>query len=220
MSRKHFFSSCLSLFLVCLSTFTVASGSSVTVVPRASATNPGVTFKTQFGYINVTLTETFNSFTVYANGTIYFDVTGRTAPQQGKYVFQTLSYGNGTMQLRFAGPQPVTVTQTASSSVYSDGSRWQQLTYTNNQASILVLIYGGPTLAKSSFTLAAIVLFGFLTLFFPLTFMKWLIEGQLGQGEPIVNMLKNKKRFVILLIAVTIVGIVGVITVLLEPILG
>jgi hypothetical protein len=124
------------------------------------------------------------------------------------------------MQLRFAGPQPYSVTQTASSSVYSNNAQWQQLTYTNNQASILILVYTGPALARSSFTLAAIVLFGFLSLFFPLTFMKWLIEGQMGQGEPIVNMLKNKKRFVILLVAVTIVGIIGVITILLEPILG
>jgi hypothetical protein len=199
---------------------TVAYGSSVTVVPRTSATDPGVQFKTQYGYLNATLAESFNSFTVYANGTVYFDLGGRTAPQQGKYVFQTLSYGNGTMQLRFAGPQPYSVTQTASSSVYSNNAQWQQLTYTNNQASILILIYNGPAIARSSFTLAAIILFSFLSLFFPLTFMKWLIEGQMGQGEPIVNMLRNKKRFVILLIAVTIVGIIGVITILLEPLLG
>jgi hypothetical protein len=124
------------------------------------------------------------------------------------------------MQVRFKGPQPYSVTQTASTSAYSDGSQWQQLTYTNNQASILILIYTGPALARSSFTLAAVILFGFLSLFFPITFMKWLIEGQMGQGEPIVEMLRNKKRFVILLIAVTIVGVIGVITVLLEPLLG
>jgi len=200
---------------------TVAYGA-VTVAPRSSPTNPGVQFKNQYGYVNATLTEKFNSFTVYANGTIYFDVTGTIAPQQGTYGFQMFGYGNGTLQLRFKGPQPIIVTQnvTASTTSYSNSFQWQQVSYTGlGKEGPLVLVYSGPTTARTSFTLAAIILFMFLSLMFPITFMKWLVDAS-GSGTPFTALLQDKKRFMILLIAVSIIGIVGVITVLLEPLLG
>ena len=100
-----------------------------------------MTIKTQYGYLNVTLTETFNSFTVYANGTIFFDVAFPTATQQGTYIFQTKSYGNGTMQLRFYGPVPQSVTASAATNSYASSASWQQITYTATQSSQLVIVY-------------------------------------------------------------------------------
>src|SRR3989442_1412161 len=105
-------------FFLVIVLVTTANGATVTIAPRNSPTNPGVTIKTQYGYLNVTLTETFNSFTVYANGTIFFDVAFPTATQQGTYIFQTKSYGNGTMQLRFYGPVPQSVTASAATNSY------------------------------------------------------------------------------------------------------
>ena len=113
----------------------------MTVIPRTSATNPGVQLKTQYGYLNVTVPETFNSFTVYANGTIFFDVKFPTATQQGTYIFQTKTYGNGTMLLRFLGPVPVSVTGTPATSQYANSNSWQQITYTASQTSQLIVFY-------------------------------------------------------------------------------
>lgn len=101
-----------------------------------------MTIKTQYGYVNVTLRPTvFNGFTVYANGTVFFDVSFPTATQQGTYTFQTKSYGNGTMRLRFFGPIPQSVTHAAATSSYDSSASWQQITYTANQNSQLILIY-------------------------------------------------------------------------------
>lgn len=81
--------------------------SSVTVAPRnpgpiaSGNKNPGVTFKTQYGYLNATNTQYYASFTVYANGTIFFDVRGfeLSEPDHSLY-FMELAYGNGTMAVR------------------------------------------------------------------------------------------------------------------------
>ena len=212
---------CSILFFSLLSSSIIAYGASVTVAQRASVTNPGIKFANKFGYVNATLTETFNSIPiVQTNGTIFFDVSGTTAPLQGTYSFQMFGYGNGTLQLRFFGPKPITVIQNATSSSYSDSSQWQQITYSGlGKEGQLVLIYSGPTVAQNSFTLAGIILFTFLSLFFPVTFLKWLADAS-RSNVPFTALLEDKKRFVILLIAVSIVGIVGVITILLEPLLG
>jgi hypothetical protein len=129
------------LAILFLSWTATAYGASVTIIPRPSPSDPGVQLKTQYGYLNATVPEAFNSFTVYPNGTIFFDVTFPTATQQGTYIFQTKSYGNGTMQLRFLGPIPVRVTGTPATSTYSPTANWQQITYTASQTSQLTVFY-------------------------------------------------------------------------------
>lgn len=57
------------------------------------------------------------------------------------------SYGNGTLQLRFKGAIPLEVRQTAATSSYVTGDSWQQLTYTANQTSPLVLVFANPRLS-------------------------------------------------------------------------
>jgi hypothetical protein len=59
---------------------------------------------------------------------------------QGTYLFQAKSYGNGTMQLRFYGPIPQSVTTTGAS-VYSNTANWQQIQYSASQTSQLIIVY-------------------------------------------------------------------------------
>lgn len=56
------------------------------------------------------------------------------------------------MVLRFLGPLPIRVSQSATASSYTG---WQQLTYTLNQSSQLILVYG-PTISFGIVTFSSL----------------------------------------------------------------
>lgn len=99
-----------------------------------------------YGRLTALVDNTVASFTTYANGTEYFDIQG-TEHFQGMYQFTVQSYGNGTMQLRFKGIEPLEVRQTAATSAYQAANSWQQLTYTASQTSPLVIVFANPRLS-------------------------------------------------------------------------
>ncbi len=87
----------------------------------------------------------YGSFTLYANGTMFFDYRSWEGPV-GIFSFTAESYGNGTLQLRFKGIQPTQVTQSAATSTYSVPNTWQEITYTASQTSPLIIVFGvGPS---------------------------------------------------------------------------
>lgn len=94
-------------------------------VPRTSLTNPGITVKNSVGSVNITNTQFYDSSAVYTNGTIFFQVSNSLSLQLSQpintYNFKVTSYGNGTLTLRFAGPQPPKVTTSGHLSSYSLG---------------------------------------------------------------------------------------------------
>jgi hypothetical protein len=97
------------------------SGATVTLAPRASAPY-GITIANKFGYLNVTNTQALNSFTDYANGTVFFDVRGLER-NQITYSYLARAFGNGTFDLRFqtSGLQP-RVTSSAGSTPFLSSS--------------------------------------------------------------------------------------------------
>ena len=99
-----------------------------------------------YGRLTALVDNSMASFTTYANGTIYFDIQGNEL-FQGVYQFTVQSYGNGTLQLRFKGMEAFEVRATPATSAYESGDAWQQLTYTANQTSPLVLVFSNPRLS-------------------------------------------------------------------------
>jgi hypothetical protein len=115
-------------------------GATVTLHPRTSTGNPGITLKTRFGNMNVTNIQTLDSFTVYSNGTIFFDLRGNEGLNRYDYI--VTSYGNGTLPIVFAliiPPLQVVKSNTLSES-YRTGI--EKITYNTNQQSPLSLIFG------------------------------------------------------------------------------
>src|SRR5437899_8981278 len=101
------------LFLVILASSLVflplsAMAANVTVIPRTSATNPGMTYKNAYGTVNVTNTQIEDTgANVYTNGTIFIQVSNSLSSQVGQtYTYRVTSYGNGTLTMRFKGPVP------------------------------------------------------------------------------------------------------------------
>lgn len=109
----------------------IVSGATVT-------TTHNVVLNTKYGRLTLSNDQTTNWYEVLANATIFFDVTAKTGTQQGAYVFTAQSYGNGTFQLRFLGPVPQSVTQSAASLSYVG---WEQIQYTTSQTSTLIVVY-------------------------------------------------------------------------------
>src|SRR5438034_11541844 len=101
---------------------------------------PNVLIKTQYGSLTVRDPQSFSRFIVYANGTIAFYVTPSPV-----YTYTAVGYGNGSMLVKFFGPQPKQVTTTAPT-VYSFGR--QLFTYSASATSILVVVYSGSVEAK------------------------------------------------------------------------
>src|SRR6266571_8564481 len=95
---------------------------------------PTVILKNQYGSLTVSNMQQYGSFTLYANGTMFFDYRSSEGPV-GIFSFTAQSYGNGTLQLRFKGIQPTQVTQSAATSAYSVSNAWQEITYTTSQSS-------------------------------------------------------------------------------------
>src|SRR2546425_624664 len=86
------------------------------LVPRNNLTNPGITLKVKYGYVNITNTQSVNSFITYANGTIYFDLSGNER-SQGIYNYIVKSYGNGTLNLQFSTFQVPSIVAAQAASV-------------------------------------------------------------------------------------------------------
>lgn len=98
--------------------------------------SPNIVINTKFGRLTVANNQQYNSFAVYANGTVWFDYSG-LEDHIGHFLFTAQSYGNGTFVVRFKGGIPTVVTQNAATSSYVSGSGWEQLTYTASQTSQL-----------------------------------------------------------------------------------
>lgn len=97
------------------------------------------------------------SFTTYANGTIYFDIQ-TYEHQQRVYQFNVESYGNGTMQIRFRGEKPgSSIAGRAATNAFVDNPGWQQVTYTANVASDILIVSFLPSVAYSASTAAYVL---------------------------------------------------------------
>src|SRR5213080_1795178 len=100
----------------------LAHGSGVTVIPRSSQNNPGVTFKNAYGYVNVTRTESFAAIGPLTKlGALYFNVSGFESTV-GIYYLTIVPFGNGTMILRFPGIVPFQVLHSATSTISYDST--------------------------------------------------------------------------------------------------
>src|ERR1700746_289425 len=119
-------------------------GSGVTMVPRTSPTNPGVTFKNALGYVNVTATESFSGIGPLSKlGPIYLNVSG-FEPIVGIYKLTVVPYGNGTLDIRFPGITPFQVLHSSTSTAtYDSSNRWEKLTYTISQTAPVQALYEG-----------------------------------------------------------------------------
>ena len=114
------------------------------IIPVQAASvsvSPNVVLKNQYGKLTVLNSQAYDMFVLYANGTMFFNMTG-LENFIGTFSFTAQSYGNGTLQLRFKAYQPTSVIQTAATSTYSSSNRYQQFTYTASQTSLLSLIFG------------------------------------------------------------------------------
>lgn len=101
--------------------------------------------------------QTVNWFATYANGTMYFDVTG-VEDLQSFYDYRVRSYGNGTMLIRFSGRTPVSTNQ-APIATYASGE--QQFRFSRDESAQLCVSYTVgfcPGLPGGVFTLPNILL--------------------------------------------------------------
>jgi len=114
--------------------------------------SPIVQLKTKFGSLDVRNQQQTNNFAVYANGTIMFNVTGLEL-QQGKYIFNAVSYGNGTFIVKFVGGSPFTVTTFGTASYLGS---FEQISYSS--------VTSGPLVVNFSFV-PCIPLFNLLPIF-------------------------------------------------------
>lgn len=91
-----------------------------------------------YGRIIVTNNEQIvNWFATYANGTIYFDVAGVENVQR-YYEYRVVSWGNGTMLVKFGGLTPVSTNQ-APRATYVNGE--QQFRFTSDEVAQLCIAY-------------------------------------------------------------------------------
>ena len=95
-------------------------------VGLANAANVTVTnnvvLHTSVGQLTIVGTEVQDSFAVYANNTIFFDVSS-SWPTQVVYTFTAQSYGNGTFTVRVKGPSIGTIATKGHVSTVVAGSR-------------------------------------------------------------------------------------------------
>ncbi len=99
--------------------------------------SPIIQLKTKFGSLTVRNQQQTNNFAVYANETIMFNVTGLEL-QQGKYIFNAVSYGNGTFIVKFVGGGPFTVTTLGTASYLGS---FEQISYSSVTSGPLVINY-------------------------------------------------------------------------------
>jgi hypothetical protein len=183
------------IILMCLSPVYAAG---VTVIPRTSSANPGVTFKNAFGYVNVTAQESFKALGPFTKlGPLYFNVTG-FEPIVGIYKLTIVPYGNGTLDLRFPGVTPFQVLHSSTSTAtYDSANGWEKLTYTTSQTDPVQVIYVGSVktnVSNTAWGLASI--FGIIGLVTGILWIKMDLEDPAHAGN-----LKKKKellRFVII----------------------
>lgn len=101
------------------------------------AVSKNVIINVKYGKLTVQNSQQYNSFAVYANGTIWFDYTG-LEDHIGHFSFIVNSYGNGTLDLRFKGGIPtVVVASLTASNSYVSSKTWQEITYSASQTSNL-----------------------------------------------------------------------------------
>jgi hypothetical protein len=65
---------------------------------------PGIVIENKYGQLTPVTKATFQLFAVFANGTIFFDVTGVVPQPDVILQFRARSYGNGTLDIRIKGP--------------------------------------------------------------------------------------------------------------------
>ena len=130
-----------ALILLSLAFLLIPEGHSASVLVTQN-----VVLHNQYGQLTTKPpNQQYGSFTLYANGTMFFDYRSWEGPV-GIFSFTAESYGNGTLQLRFKGIQPTQVTQSAATSTYSVPNTWQEITYTASQTSPLIIVFGvGPS---------------------------------------------------------------------------
>lgn len=119
------------------------AGASVVLAPRATPPY-GITIANKFGFLNVTNTQSMNSFTDFTNGTILFNLAGFERAQV-TYSYTARSYGNGTFDLRFQTSSlvPRVTDALASSSTYTTGNV-QVIDYSGNVVNDpVILVFQG-----------------------------------------------------------------------------
>ncbi len=123
----------LSTVLLSLGWFAIpVNGATVTITKT-------VIINTQFGRLTVLSPQmVFNTFTVYANGTVYFDAQGNER-NQNAYIFTGQSYGNGTFDIRFKLASLPTRIVSLGSATTSIGYL-TRITYTASETNMLELV--------------------------------------------------------------------------------
>ena len=149
----------LAMFILASLSQTVDA--TVTLAPRQS-TPFGLYLHNQYGNVTVTNQQIINSLTMYANGTIYIDLRN-VERVTGTFTYLVQSYGNGTLQLRFASSQvPIVTAKLATSQAFVNEASWEQVTYSSNVASDpLILDFFGlasPNIANAAVGLSAFVI--------------------------------------------------------------
>ncbi len=123
--------------------------SSRSIVCLSPGFPPGrVTLATKFGKLVPLHDMAFLEFILFANGTMFFDVTSLAPTPDIALQFTTQSFGNGTFDIRFKGPSALGITADGASQVLSsahgDWGDGVEVTYTNTVSSdLLVINYHG-----------------------------------------------------------------------------
>jgi hypothetical protein len=106
----------------------------------------GVTLSVKYGTLTPLYDAAFQWFGVYANGTIFFDVSQLAPSPDPAIQFTAQSYGNGTFDIRFKGP-PAQGIITDGSYLLSATGGWgsgAEITYTTNTPRhTLIVNYAG-----------------------------------------------------------------------------
>jgi len=162
---------------------------------------PNVVINTIYGRLTTQNSQIYNSFTVYSNGTVYFDVRGLEHSQL-VYSFSVISYGNGTMRLLFPGILPIGVQRASiASASYSGGvERVSYLAAVSGDP--LQVVYGtltGEEIRSTGFLIEFGLAMVSVGLFGGFTLIIW--KGKLSD--------RDKVKFIMVALVVTIVMFVA-----------
>jgi len=199
----------LSTVLLSLGWFAIpVNGATVTITKT-------VIINTQFGRLTVLSPQmVFNTFTVYANGTVYFDAQGNER-NQNAYIFTGQSYGNGTFDIRFKLASLPTRIVSLGSATTTIGYL-TRITYTAAQTNLLeldflqlpsIIINNGLVMASTWYVLIFVVLGILFT-----TVMINQLVAIIQKRKPIITPIQALIVAIIVVLGYTLLIVIGVMT--------
>jgi len=174
-----------------------------------------VIINTKYGKLTVLSNSiTINSLTVYANGTVYFDLAGNERTQSA-YLFTGNSYGNGTFDIRFNLASLPTRVLSVGSAV-TTVALLTRVTYTASQTNLLeldfqplpsIIIANGLVMASSWYVLIFVI----LGVLFATVMINQLV-AIIQQKKPVITPLQALIVGILVIMGYTLLIVIGVMT--------